>query len=123
MLLNIVSELIVGVSRDQQFGLSLMIGSGGVLVELLQDSVNLLLPTDAHTIRNAILGLRMSALLTGFRSQEPADIEACVAAVMAVASYAQQNYNRLLELDVNPLMVAPKNSGAYAADAYIRLRM
>ena len=123
MLLNIVSELIVGVSRDQQFGLSLMIGSGGVLVELLQDSVNLLLPTDAHTIRNAILGLRMSALLTGFRSQEPADIEACVAAVMAVASYAQQNYNRLLELDINPLMVAPKNSGAYAADAYIRLRM
>jgi acetyl-CoA synthetase len=121
MLQNVVSELIVGINRDEQFGLSLVIGSGGVMVELLKDSISLLLPTEKQTVYNAIKGLRMSSLLTGFRGRPHADIDACVTAIMAIAQYAEQNRDTLQELDINPLMVAPEKQGAFAADAYIRV--
>ncbi len=120
MLTNSIGELIIGIARDQQFGLSLVVGSGGIMVELLKDSANLLLPTNREAVRHAILNLRMSELITGFRNQQIGDIEACVDAVMAVAQYAEQHAGQLLELDINPLLVAPQGQGAFAADAYIR---
>ncbi|MFT5707463.1 MAG: acyl-CoA synthetase (NDP forming) [Oceanospirillaceae bacterium] len=121
MLKNSVGELIIGVTRDAQFGLTLVIGTGGVMVELLKDSANLLLPTDKKSVHQAILSLRLSGLLTGFRGQQPGDIDACVDAVMAVANFAQQHGDTLLELDINPLIVGSQGNGAYAADAYIRV--
>ena len=63
----------------------------------------------------------MFPLLDGFRGKQKGDTEACVQAVLAVAEYACQQRNQLLELDVNPLLVAPQGQGAFAADAYIRM--
>ncbi|VVO34660.1 acetate--CoA ligase family protein [Pseudomonas fluorescens] len=114
-----LAELIVGIKRETGFGLALVIGAGGILVELLQDSRSLLLPTTDGAIRNALLSLRSAALLQGFRGREVADLDALVAAIRAVADYACENAGQLLELDVNPLLVGAH--GTTAVDALIRL--
>ncbi len=116
-----VAELILGVNRDPQFGLHLVIGAGGVLVELMKDSRVLLLPTSAQEIRQAILSLRSAPLLTGFRGKAPADIDAAVEAALALARFAQANADSLLELDINPLMLCAKGQGAFVADALLRV--
>lgn len=114
-----LAELIVGIKRENDFGLALVIGAGGVLVELLKDSRSLLLPTTEGAIRQALLSLRSAPLLQGFRGRPSADMQALVAAIGAVADYACENVGQLLELDVNPLLVGA--SGTVAVDALIRL--
>jgi acyl-CoA synthetase (NDP forming) len=114
-----LAELIVGIKRENDFGLALVIGAGGILVELLKDSRSLLLPTTDGAIRNALLSLRSAPLLQGFRGREAADLDALVAAIRAVADYACENAAQLLELDVNPLLVGA--NGTTAVDALIRL--
>jgi acyl-CoA synthetase (NDP forming) len=114
-----LAELIVGIKRETQFGLALVIGAGGILVELLKDSRSLLLPTNDGAIRAALLSLRSAPLLQGFRGREAADLDALVAAIRAVADYACENAGQLLELDVNPLLVGAQ--GTTAVDALIRL--
>ncbi len=114
-----LAELIVGIKRENDFGLALVIGAGGILVELLKDSRSLLLPTTDGAIRNALLSLRSAPLLQGFRGREPADLDALVTAIRAVADYACENAGHLLELDVNPLLVGAQ--GTTAVDALIRL--
>ena len=114
-----LAELIVGIKRENDFALALVIGAGGVLVELLQDSRCLLLPTTDGAIRNALLSLRSAALLQGFRGREAADLDSLVTAIRAVGDYACENAGQLLELDVNPLLVGA--AGTTAVDALIRL--
>ncbi|MDB5996589.1 MAG: hypothetical protein JWP42_3725 [Pseudomonas sp.] len=114
-----LAELIVGIKRETGFGLALVIGAGGILVELLKDSRSLLLPTTDQAIHDALLGLRCAPLLTGFRGGPAVDMPALVRAIRAVADYACENAERLLELDVNPLLVNAQ--GAVAVDALIRL--
>ena len=114
-----LAELIVGIKRESDFGLALVIGAGGILVELLKDSRSLLLPTTDGAIRNALLSLRSAPLLQGFRGRESADLDALVTAIRAVADYACENAAQLLELDVNPLLVGAQ--GTTAVDALIRL--
>ncbi len=114
-----LAELIVGIKRENDFGLALVIGAGGILVELLKDSRSLLLPTTDGAIRRAVLSLRSAGLLQGFRGREAADLNALVAAIRAVADYACENADALLELDVNPLLVGAH--GTTAVDALIRL--
>ncbi|MGE8144358.1 acetate--CoA ligase family protein [Pseudomonas frederiksbergensis] len=114
-----LAELIVGIKRETGFGLALVIGAGGILVELLKDSRSLLLPTTDQAIHDALLGLRCAPLLTGFRGGPAVDMPALVRAIRSVADYAGENADRLLELDVNPLLVNAQ--GAVAVDALIRL--
>jgi len=114
-----LAELIVGVKREQGFALALVIGSGGILVELLKDSRSLLLPTTDVAIERALLDLRIAPLLQGFRGRAKADMPKLVAAIRAIADYACTNADNLLELDVNPLLVTAQ--GAVAVDALIRL--
>ncbi len=114
-----LAELIVGIKRENGFGLALVIGAGGILVELLKDSRSLLLPTTEGAIREALLSLRSAPLLQGFRGRAAVDMAALVRAIRAVADYACENAGQLLELDVNPLLVNAQ--GAIAVDALIRL--
>ncbi|EVT88093.1 acyl-CoA synthetase [Pseudomonas aeruginosa VRFPA09] len=114
-----LAELIVGVKREEGFGLALVIGAGGILVELLRDSRSLLLPTTDAAIRDALLSLRSAPLLSGFRGRPAVSMEALVAAIRAVAEFACEHAERLLELDVNPLLADAE--GALAVDALIRL--
>jgi succinyl-CoA synthetase beta subunit len=122
MVTDAVAELLVGVTRDPQFGLLMTIGAGGVLVELLGDSASLLLPATDDDIRDAILSLKTAPLLQGFRRRPVGDLSAAVAAAVAIARFAEANAATLEELDVNPLLVRPQGSVAVAVDALIRMR-
>ena len=112
-----VAELLVGVRRDPHVGLTLTIGAGGVLVELLQDTVTLLLPATTDDVRAALRSLRIWPLLAGYRGRRP-DVDALVGAVDAIAGYACRHADRLVELEVNPLLVM--SDGVVAVDALIR---
>jgi acyl-CoA synthetase (NDP forming) len=118
MVLDTVAEMIVGVSRDETFGLTLTIGSGGTLVELLDDTKSLLLPVQRHEIRSAIETLKVGQLIDGYRGGTAGNLEVVLDAVLAIARFADVNNEVLIELDVNPLIITP--SGAVAADAFIR---
>jgi len=115
-----VAEMIVGITRSEEFGPVLVVGAGGVLVELYKDAVSLLLPAHEDDIREAIDSLKIARLLDGFRGGPAGDRDALVAAIMAVAAYAQANRDSLAELDVNPLFVLPQGHGVVAVDALIR---
>ncbi|KVF57664.1 acyl-CoA synthetase [Burkholderia cepacia] len=112
-------ELIVGVKREPNFGLALVLGTGGVLVELIRDTATLLLPVRESDVRDALLGLQLGPLLTGYRGRPKADLDAIVANVMAIARFAQAHADTLVELDVNPLLAM--EHGAVAVDALVRL--
>jgi len=113
-----VAEIIIGVSRDATFGLTVLLGAGGTLVELLDDTASLLLPVQRQEIETAISTLKVANLIDAYRGGQKGDLGAIVDAVIAVAAYAIENNNTLAELDVNPLIVMP--GGAIAVDAYIR---
>lgn len=117
---DVVAELIVGLHRDPQLGLLLAVGSGGTLVELAADTVTLLLPVAEAEVREAMAGLRCAPMLRGWRGREPADIDAAVASILAVADFAVANGNRIEELDINPLGVRAKGRCALALDALVR---
>ncbi|MDE2250852.1 MAG: acetate--CoA ligase family protein [Gammaproteobacteria bacterium] len=121
MVVDGVAEILVGAIVDPQFGLTLVFGAGGVLTELLHESVSLLPPFTAAAVRAALARLRVQRLLAGFRGKPSGDIAALVAAILAVGRYAEANLGRLAELDVNPLIVRPAGRGAVAVDALIRI--
>ena len=115
-----LTELIVGVLNDAQFGLSLTMGAGGIYVELLRDSVTLLLPCTRTDIVHALRQLRCFPLLNGYRGKPAADLDTVAEAVLAIVQYAHEHAGHLQELDVNPLMITA--DAAIAVDALIKLR-
>jgi acyl-CoA synthetase (NDP forming) len=122
MVTDAVAEVLVGISVDPQFGQLLVLGAGGVLTELLRDSVSLLPPFSAAGVEAALGRLRVAPLLAGFRGRPPGDVAALVEAVLACTRYAEANLERLAELDLNPIIVRPRGSGVVAVDALVRLR-
>lgn len=116
-----VAELNIGVKRDDQFGLSLIISMGGELVNLLEDSVPLLLPTNRTEIKEAILSLKGAQLLQGFRGRPNGDIEAVINTTEAICSFVDDYKDYILEMDVNPLLVLPEGEGVIAVDSFIRM--
>jgi acetyl-CoA synthetase len=121
MVVDGVAEVLVGLRVDPQFGLLLVIGAGGVLTELLRDSVTLLPPFTAAGIGTALARLRMAPLLGGFRGRPAADVPALIETALGCTRYALANLERFVELDLNPLIVRPRGRGAVAVDALIRL--
>jgi len=116
------AEILVGAVRDPVAGVVLVLGSGGVLVELVGDRQVLTLPTTAEVVRGALMALKVGKMLNGYRGGGPADIDAAVDAVMALCAYIEDHVEQLEELDVNPLLVLPEGQGACAVDALISMR-
>jgi len=116
-----VAELIVGVARDEQFGPHLLVGGGGTLVEILGDSMPLLLPTTREWILDALGRLKCAPLLKGFRNGSPADLDTAADVILAVAAMVEQDRPPIVELDINPLIVRAEGQGAVAVDALIRV--
>jgi acyl-CoA synthetase (NDP forming) len=111
-------ELIVGVQRDPHVGPAVTVGAGGVLVELVRDAATILLPATAADILTALQELRVWPVLAGYRGRR-VDLDAVVEAIEAVVAFAADHAERLVELEVNPLLVLPDR--AVAVDALIRL--
>jgi acetyl-CoA synthetase len=116
-----VAEILVGMTVDPQFGQVLLLGAGGVLTELLRDTVTLLPPFTPAAVQSALGRLKVSKLLRGFRGKPAGDISALIATVVACTRYAEANLGSLLELDINPVIVRPAGLGAVAVDALVRL--
>ncbi|RWG27852.1 acetate--CoA ligase family protein [Mesorhizobium sp.] len=116
-----VAELIVGFTRDPMFGAVMTLGTGGVLVELLRDSVTLMLPATRDDIEAALRGLKLYPLLEGYRGRPKADVQAAIDAIAGIADFVQKNEGEIEELDINPLIVCAEGKGAWIADALLVL--
>ena len=109
-----VAELVVGVRREHPVGWTVTVGTGGVLVELLADSVTLLAPVTGAEVRQALESLRIAPLITGHRGRAGGDVDSAVRAVCAIVDAALADPG-VIELEVNPLLVL--GDGAVAVDA------
>jgi acetate---CoA ligase (ADP-forming) len=114
-------ETILGVHRDPAFGPVVTFGLGGVLVELLDDSVCAIVPLSISEARSMIAKIKTAPLLTGYRGGPTHDIEALAQAITNVAAFAAQHKDRLISLEINPLRVLPGRGGVMALDAVIEM--
>ena len=114
-----ICELIIGMDYDPTFGKHIIVGGGGVYVELLQDSSVLILPVSREDIRLALSNLKVFKLLEGYRGGMKGDIEAVIDSVMSVIELIRTN--AVEELDINPLLVLKGSDGVVAADTLIKL--
>ncbi|MDP7063720.1 MAG: acetate--CoA ligase family protein [Arenicellales bacterium] len=117
MVANSIAELLVGIHNDGQFGHTLTLASGGALVELVADSVTILLPTPREDITTALHSLQVAKLLRGFRNRPAADVDRLVDTICTIVAFARQLGAKLDELDINPLIVHP--DGCTAADVLL----
>ena len=108
-------ELIVGMSRDPQFGPLLMFGLGGIYVEVLKDVSFRVAPVSRSDAEEMVREIRAWPLLAAYRGSEPADEEAIVEALRRV-SRLSCDFPEIQELDINPLLVLPKGKGIRAID-------
>ena len=113
-------ETIVGVHTDPLYGPLLLVGSGGILVELIRDVTQRLLPVSADDIGKMIDGLKLSHLLAGYRGRPAADRTALEVAALALARFYLDHRSRVAEIEINPLMVRP--TGAVAVDVRVGWR-
>jgi len=113
-----LAELLVGAARDADVGPVLTVGAGGIWVEVLRDVAHRVLPVEEREVRAMLRELRTWGLLGGARGRTPADLDAVVAAVGAVARCILENPD-VGEVEVNPLFVYA--SGAQAVDARVFL--
>lgn len=112
-------ELIAGLSRQDPFGICIVCGAGGVLVELIRDTALDLCPIDRAQAHALLAGTRASQLLQGYRGRPEGDIEA-FAQLLERLSQLGAAYGDLLEaVDLNPVVVLPRGRGAMVLDALV----
>jgi acyl-CoA synthetase (NDP forming) len=109
------TEMIIGVKVDPNFGPLVLLGSGGVLVEVIGDVRVMLAPVGANEVRDAIASASASKLLQGHRSEPAADIESLVDVVVRVATLVDDIGSTCAEGDLNPIRVSDR--GAIVLDA------
>jgi len=119
MITGTVAELLVGVVRDPAHGFVLTLAAGGVLTEILQDSVSLLLPTSEAEITHALSLLNMAPLFHGYRGKPAADVKKIVQIVQNLQVFCTKHRDTLFEVEINPLICTPDR--AVAVDALIRI--
>lgn len=119
MVRDVVAELLVGVIRDPAHGFILTLAQGGIWTELIKDTVSLLVPSSRTDILQALMKLRFSTLLLGFRGKPAVRMAAVLDAVEAIQNYVMANAKTVIEVEVNPMICTPDR--AVAADALIRL--
>jgi acyl-CoA synthetase (NDP forming) len=111
-------EVIVGMSKDPQFGPVLMFGLGGILVEVLKDVSFRIVPVTARDAREMIREIKGYPILEGYRGQKPASIPALEKLIVKVSQFIEKN-PQIKELDLNPIFAYPDK--AIAVDARIIL--
>jgi len=112
-------EAIVGARQDPLYGPLLLVGAGGVLVELAKDAALRLLPVTADDVAAMIDGLKLDKLLTGFRGRPVADRAALEASVLALAQFYLDHRANIEDVEINPLMVRSNGRGAVAVDVRV----
>jgi acetyltransferase len=113
-------EVILGMTRDPNFGPLLMFGLGGIFVEVMKDVTFYLAPITQDEAMQMLKSTRSYALLEGARGQEPVDLEAIASALQRISQLAT-DYPQIQELDINPFVVGPVGMRPYVADARMTL--
>ena len=113
-------ELIVGVKRDPVFGPIVLLGSGGIMVEMLKDTVIRVAPVSHSDAVGMIEELKIYPLLKGARGRVKSDLDA-VADILTKLSNFTLSTELIAELEINPLMLFAEGKGVCAADALISL--
>jgi len=112
------TEVIVGISKDPQFGPVIMFGLGGIFVELLKDVSFRVIPVERKDAQEMIKEIKGYPLLQGYRGKEPADISSLVNIILKISRFIEE-YPQIKELELNPIF-AYRNR-AVAIDARIIL--
>ena len=112
-------ECILGVRHDPVFGPVVMVGSGGVLAEVVDDVAFGKAPIDDAHAKRMIAGLSVARVLEGVRGRPRCDIDALAAAVAALSRFAAAHADAIESVDVNPFVVLPDGEGGLALDALI----
>ena len=112
-------ELIAGVVRDPQFGPAVMLGLGGVRAEVYKDVAFRLAPLNQEDVLNMVSDLEGQALLKGYRGSKPANMKSLADWLIKLGGLALQ-FEKIQEIDVNPLLIA--DGEPVAVDATIILR-
>ncbi len=113
-------ELALGVKTDPVFGPVVLVGSGGVLIEVLRDFRLLLPPIDAAAAEEALRGLRIGALWDGVRGSAPLDLPAAVDLLRLLGEAARGLASSVSEIDLNPVLVGRRGEGCTVLDALVR---
>jgi acyl-CoA synthetase (NDP forming) len=113
-------DLLVGIVRDGTWGLTLVVGLGGIWVEVLQDSAVRALPVTPPQVREMLGELKSFPLLTGSRGAEPADLDELSRVIARIADVAVALGDDVAELEINPLRAA--GSRIEVLDALVRWR-
>ena len=119
MITDNVFEMIIGIKNDNEFGPTIILGAGGIYTELFKDTTTLLLPLTKRMIVEEIKKLKFSKILFGFRGKNSGDLDALVSSILKIAKFAENNYDKISEVDINPLIVCKKGKGVFAVDALI----
>lgn len=114
---GMVAELLVSVIRDPVHGLLMTLSAGGITTEILNDSVHCLLPVTRDEVDRRLLQLRCAPLLEGFRGRAVVDRTLLLDSIMSVQQAAMQLGDRLVELEINPLLCTAE--GCTAVDAFV----
>jgi hypothetical protein len=115
------TEWIIGIVRDPVAGPVLTVGAGGTQAELLRDVARRVAPVDEAEAAAMLQELRSAPLLHGFRGRPPADVPALTRLIAQVSALAAAS-DRIMELELNPVIVHAAGQGCTIADALLALR-
>ena len=112
-------EMLVGIRKDRNFGRIMVIGQGGKLTEVFDDSAILFFPIRSSDIRKALSQLKLNKLFAGYRGI-CLNQDSVVSVLAGVAAFAADESNQIEELEINPLFVYSENRAALVIDSVIR---
>ena len=112
-------EVILGVNRDPTWGLLLMVGLGGVLVEALDDVVLAPVPLDEADARALIGRLKAAAVFGRYRGLQPADTNALADLMVRLSRFSADHADEIDSIDLNPVIVHGEGEGVSVVDALI----
>jgi acetyltransferase len=115
-------ECLLGISRDEELGPTLVMGLGGVFVEILADVAIRIPPISAAEARRALENLKGVKVFAGARGASPADLDALAEMAARLSKLAYDLRNDIGEMDLNPVVVLPAGQGALAVDALVVIR-
>lgn len=114
-------EVFVGVKKDPQFGPVMMMGLGGVHVEVMRDVSRRVLPVHPDDCVEMIREIKGSRLLAGYRGSKPADKDALADVLWKISNLAMDFKEEIAEIDLNPIMVLPEGEGCVVVDSLLVL--
>jgi len=117
-------ELLIGITKDETGLFALTIAQGGIYSELFSKTINskelIILPASKKTIKQALKSLAIYPIFQGYRGLPKANLKKTIEVIMKISSLIEENNKNFEEIEINPLIITPKN--AYAADALISIK-